>query len=81
MKTQTHAHQQNICLQADCKNNSRGCVLQDSSDVKFLQVLHYTDWSGDLPGNISDLIHLLLTLKTVTENDTSPVIIQCLWVT
>ena len=53
-------------------------MLQDSSDVKVLQVLHYTDWSGDLPGNISDLIHLLLTLKTVTENDTSPVIIQCL---
>ena len=43
-----------------------------------MKVLHYTDWSGDLPGNISDLIHLLDTLKTATENDASPVIIQCL---
>jgi hypothetical protein len=43
-----------------------------------VKVLHYTDWAGELPGNMHDVTQLLDTLKTVQEKDASPVIIQCL---
>lgn len=47
--------------------------------VHQVKVLHYTDWSGDLPGQMHDVIQLVDTIKSVQEKDkTSPVLIQCL---
>ena len=43
-----------------------------------VRVLHFTDWAGDLPGSASDLLHLADTLRTDSQDDAAPVLVQCL---
>ena len=47
------------------------------AESRPVQVLRYSDWSGEVPGSASGLIRLVLTLRAAAKDDASPVIVQC----
>ncbi|XP_076468943.1 uncharacterized protein LOC143299545 [Babylonia areolata] len=52
--------------------------LDNEDGERSVKVLHYTDWTTELPGSSSDVLHLIDLLKQEVEQVASPVIIQCL---
>ncbi|KAK7089830.1 hypothetical protein V1264_024400 [Littorina saxatilis] len=52
--------------------------FKTKDNSRQVRVLRFTAWSGELPSNTSELLQLVDTLNTATEDDTSPVVIQCL---
>lgn len=53
--------------------------LQDQTDTRSVEVLHYEDWRGEVPGNTTDLIHLLDTLESAqSDRKGNPFLVQCI---
>lgn len=48
--------------------------------MKYIRLLHYTDWGDDVPEETEDMVLLLETLSNVaSEADCDPLLVQCLY--
>ncbi|KAK7101806.1 hypothetical protein V1264_020131 [Littorina saxatilis] len=45
---------------------------QGQASPRSVELLHYSDWKGDLPGSVEDLVHLVVTVLSA-----SPILFQC----
>ncbi|XP_025108226.1 receptor-type tyrosine-protein phosphatase mu-like isoform X5 [Pomacea canaliculata] len=53
-------------------------LMTKTSTPREVRVLYYDDWAGVVPGNSSDILHLMDTLESWhIEENTSPVVVQC----
>ncbi|XP_070192173.1 receptor-type tyrosine-protein phosphatase mu-like isoform X2 [Littorina saxatilis] len=51
---------------------------QGQASPRSVELLHYSDWKGDLPGSVEDLVHLVVTvLSTQSQQGHSPILFQC----
>nr|KAG5693263.1 hypothetical protein BaRGS_000845 [Batillaria attramentaria] len=50
---------------------------KSENKVREVQLLHYSDWAGELPDDMSGLIQLVDTVKA-EDDASSPIVIQCI---
>ncbi|XP_070192179.1 receptor-type tyrosine-protein phosphatase epsilon-like [Littorina saxatilis] len=51
---------------------------QGQASPRSVELLHYSDWKGDLPGSVEDLVHLVVTvLSAQSQQGNSPILLQC----
>ncbi|KAK7101801.1 hypothetical protein V1264_020126 [Littorina saxatilis] len=53
---------------------------EEKVSPRSVELLHYSDWKGDLPGSVEDLVHLVVTVlsaQSQRSHSEGPLLLQC----
>ncbi|XP_070192180.1 receptor-type tyrosine-protein phosphatase epsilon-like [Littorina saxatilis] len=53
---------------------------EEKVSPRSVELLHYSDWKGDLPGSVEDLVHLVVTVLSAQSQQShseGPLLLQC----